>query len=102
MPPVMVQAPIAITYFGSGNCSYKVIKAGAILRVMVPAVMIKSAWRGVARKTSEPKREISKADMPTDIISMAQHEVPKVKGHTELERAQLAIGSTTLLSASII
>src|SRR5271156_6604435 len=101
MPPVTVQAPMAITYFGSGSCSYKVIKAGAILRVIVPAVIIKSACRGVALKTSEPKREISNLDMPTCIISIAQQEVPKVSGQTELERAKLAIGSRKRLKKSI-
>jgi hypothetical protein len=33
--------------------------------------------------------------MPTHIISIAQQEVPKVKGHTELDLAQFAIGLTT-------
>src|ERR1700693_2568906 len=104
MPPVTVQAPIAITYFGSGNCSYKVIKAGAIFRVIVPAVIIKSACLGVPRNTSEPKREMSNFDMPTLIISIAQHDVPKVKGQTELALARLSkgeSGSMTLASASI-
>ena len=34
-------------------------------------------------------------------FSMAQQDVPKVSGHTEFERAQLATGSTTLLSSSM-
>lgn len=69
--------------------------------MIVPAVMIKSACRGVARKTSEPKREISNFDIPDDIISMAQQLVPKVSGQTELERARLAIGEMIAERASV-
>ncbi|KAG6539890.1 hypothetical protein Mapa_017862 [Marchantia paleacea] len=47
MPPVIVHAPIAITYFGSGICSYNLTKEGAIFIVTVPAVIIKSACLGL-------------------------------------------------------
>ena len=50
---------------------------------------MRSACRGEGRKTSEPKREMSKRDVAEAIISMAQQAKPNVSGHTELPRAQL-------------
>src|SRR5262245_23174292 len=44
-PPVMAQAPIAITYFGSGIWSYTILSLGAIFLVTVPCTTIKSHWR---------------------------------------------------------
>ncbi len=55
----------------------------------VPETIIKSAWRGVGRKTSEPNREMSKREVAEAIISMAQHASPNVSGHTDPLRAQL-------------
>ena len=62
---------------------------GAIFRVTVPATIIKSLCRGLGRKTSDPKRAISKRDVEDAIISMAQQARPKVIGHTADFRAQL-------------
>src|SRR2546430_2648784 len=84
----MAQAPMAITYFGSGIWSYKRFKTGAILFTIVPAMIITSAWRGVALATSKPKRAISYFDDATLINSMPQQLVANVSGHSEFERAQ--------------
>src|ERR1051326_4879972 len=64
---------------------------------MVPAEMITSAWRGVARATSNPNRDQSYFAEAAAIISMAQQLVPKTKGHNEFERDQF----TTLSSEDI-
>src|SRR5215203_1824044 len=64
---------------------------------MVPAIMITSAWRGVARVTSKPKREKSYLAEAVDIISMAQQLVPNTSGHSELLRAQLITSSSLLV-----
>ena len=48
---LMVQAPIARTYLGPGICSQSIWRAGAIRRVMVPAIMKRSAWRGTCPKS---------------------------------------------------
>src|SRR2546421_12472184 len=52
-------------------------------------MIITSAWRGVARNASEPKRAISNRAATVLIISIAQQARPKVRGHSEFERAQL-------------
>ena len=67
---------------------------GAILWLTRPETIMRSAWRGEARKTSIPKRAASKRGVPKDIISMAQHARPIVTGHCELVTAQLATAST--------
>src|SRR6476619_6152317 len=87
----MAHAPMAITYLGSAIWSYNLFNTGAILFTMVPAMMITSAWRGVALATSNPKREKSYLEDATLIISIPQQLVAKVKGQRELERAQLTI-----------
>ncbi len=92
----MAQAPIAITYFGSAIWSYKRFNTGAILLTMVPAIMITSACRGVARATSKPKREKSYFADATAIISIPQQLVAKVSGHNELDLAQLITSSSLL------
>src|SRR5580700_8514347 len=51
-------------------------------------MIIKSAWRGDGRKTSEPKRATSKREAAMDIISMAQQAKPNPSGQIELLRAQ--------------
>src|SRR6266571_4275495 len=56
---------------------------GAILRVTVPATIIRSDWRGDARKTPAPKRSMSYRDDTVAIISMAQHASPNVLGQSE-------------------
>jgi hypothetical protein len=56
---------------------------------MVPAIIITSAWRGVARATSNPNLEKSYLAEAVDIISMPQQLVAKVRGQRELDRAQL-------------
>src|SRR5579884_2022129 len=62
--------------------------AGAIFLVTVPATIIRSDWRGLARNTSAPKRAMSYRAIPTAIISIAQHARPKVTGHSDDLRAQ--------------
>src|SRR5210317_805133 len=70
---------------------------GSIFLVTVPAITIRSAWRGEARK-STPKRSRSKRAAPVAIISIAQQARPKVSGQRDLERDQL----TTLSSDVVI
>ena len=62
---------------------------GAIFCETRPAIIIKSAWRGDGRKTSAPKRAMSKREALMDIISMAQQARPNDIGHSEDFRAQL-------------
>ena len=62
---------------------------GAILSVTVPATIMRSLCRGLGRKTSAPKRAISKREVLAAIISMAQHARPKVSGQMDDLRAQL-------------
>jgi len=87
---------MAITYLGSAIWSYSLLSTGAILLTMVPAMMITSACRGVARATSKPKREKSYLAEATDIISIPQQLVAKVSGQSELARAQLMISLNLL------
>src|SRR5204863_10030778 len=77
-----------ITHFGSGICSQSKRRRGAIFTETVPATIIKSAWRGLERKTSDPKRERSWCDWAAAIISMAQQARPYPRGHTDLEPVQ--------------
>ncbi len=51
-------------------------------------MIIRSAWRGDGRKTSEPNRATSKRDAAMDIISIAQQASPNPSGQIELLRAQ--------------
>src|SRR4030095_7154302 len=92
-PPLVAQAPMAITYFGSGIWSYNLFNTGAILFTIVPAIMITSACRGVALATSNPKRLQSYFAAAVLIISMAQQLVPNTNGHKELLLAQLMTSS---------
>src|ERR1035437_5333347 len=69
---------------------------GAIFWETRPAMIIRSDWRGEPRKTSAPKREISKREALIDIISMAQHARPKVIGQMEDLRAQLTAMSSVV------
>ena len=85
----MAHPPTAITYLGSAIWSYKRFSTGAILCVIVPATMIISAWRGLARATSNPKRAKSYRAAPTAINSIPQQLVANVSGHNELLRPQL-------------
>ena len=52
-------------------------------------MIIRSLWRGEPRKTSAPKREISKREALIDIISMAQQARPNAIGQMEFLRPQL-------------
>jgi hypothetical protein len=92
----MAQAPIAITYFGSAIWSYSLFNTGPILLTMVPAMMITSACRGVARATSNPNLDQSYLAAAVDIISMAQQLVPKTSGQSEFDLAQLITSSMEL------
>src|ERR1039458_1334216 len=59
-------------------------------------MIIRSDCRGEPRKTSAPKREMSKRDALMDIISMAQQARPKVIGQMEDLRAQLTAMSSVV------
>jgi hypothetical protein len=71
---------------------------GAIFSVTVPATIIKSDWRGLGRKTSAPKRAMSKREVEDAIISIAQQARPKVSGHNDDWRAQLNTWSTDVVT----
>src|SRR3954471_24499960 len=76
------------------------LKTGAILRETRPETIITSACRGLARKTSEPKRARSLRALVAFIISMAQQARPNVAGHREDLRAQLTNESSFVVNTS--
>src|SRR5437763_5506055 len=73
---------------------------GAILRETRPETIITSAWRGLARKTSEPKRARSLREEVAFIISIAQQARPNVAGHRLDLRAQLMSESSRVVKTS--
>src|ERR1051325_7605561 len=73
---------------------------GAILRETRPETIITSACRGLARKTSEPKRARSFRELVAFIISMAQQASPKGAGQRLDLRAQLMSESRRVVSTS--
>src|SRR5215204_608467 len=73
---------------------------GAIFRDTLPETIITSAWRGLARNTSEPKRARSFRDDVAFIISIAQQARPNVAGHSEDFRAQLIKESSRVVKTS--
>src|SRR6476619_5110176 len=85
MPPELEQAPIAITHLGRSIWSYTWRSAGAILCDTRPDTIIRSAWRGEERNTSDPKRAMSYRGEGSDIISIAQQARPKPAGQIELD-----------------
>ena len=72
---------------------------GAILFETRPAMIMRSLWRGEPRKTSAPKREMSKREALIDIISMAQQARPNAIGQMEFLRPQLITLSTVVRNA---
>src|SRR5512146_2007488 len=83
-----------IHHLGSGICSQMRLMTGAIFKVTVPDTIIRSDCRGLGRKTSAPKRAMSKREVVEAIISMAQQARPNVNGHNADLRAQLKTRST--------
>src|SRR6185295_637236 len=75
-------------------------RTGAIFLETRPETIITSAWRGLARNTSEPKRARSFLDEVAFIISIAQHARPNVAGHSEDLRAQLISESSRVVNTS--
>ena len=63
----------------------------------MPATIMRSDCRGVARKAPAPKRSTSKREAPNAIISMAQQARPKVIGQMLLLRHQLSATSTLVM-----
>ena len=61
-------------------------------------MIIRSLCRGEPRKTSAPKRAMSKREALIDIISMAQQASPKVIGQMEFLRAQLTAASSVVMT----
>src|SRR6266567_2299812 len=86
MPPELAQEPMEITQRGSIICSYRRLITGAILIKTVPAMTMRSAWRGVPRITSAPNREMSYLLVMLVAISTKQQERPKLNGQTEFLR----------------
>src|SRR3712207_3875172 len=64
---------------------------GAIFCERRPETIMRSAWRGLERKTSDPKRARSYLEAVEAIISIAQQASPKVTGQSEVSRLQSAI-----------
>jgi hypothetical protein len=58
---------------------------------MVPATIIRSAWRGEGRNTSAPNLAESNLAIPKLIISMAQQAIPNVMGQRDMARQILTI-----------
>lgn len=85
-------------HLGSGIWSQMRFRTGAILRVTVPATIMRSDWRGLGRKTSAPKRAMSKREVLAAIISMAQQARPNVSGQMDDSRAQLNTWSTEVVT----
>src|SRR3546814_5400931 len=73
MPPEFAHAPMLITHFGSSICSYRRCTTGAIFMKQVPAITIKSAWRGDARMTSAPNRARSWVGVNAVAIRSEEH-----------------------------
>src|SRR5205085_8978215 len=73
---------------------------GANLRETRPETIITSACRGLARKTSEPKRARSFLELVAFIISIAQQASPNVAGQREDLRAQLMSESSRVVKTS--
>src|SRR6516225_5365590 len=88
---------MAMTNFGSGIWLYRRRTRLAILKLTVPATIIRSAWRGVARNAPAPKRSMSYREAPVAIISMAQQASPNVIGHMLDSRAQLIACSSDVV-----
>src|ERR1700724_1719959 len=86
MPPELAHEPMEITQRGSIICSYRRLMTGAILIKTVPAMTMRSAWRGVPRITSAPNREMSYLLVMLVAISTKQQERPKLNGQTEFLR----------------
>src|SRR5260370_42206394 len=86
MPPELAQDPIEMTQRGSIICSYRRLMTGAILIKTVPAMTMRSAWRGVPRITSAPNRAMSYLLVMLVAISTKQQERPKLNGQTEFLR----------------
>ena len=80
---------MATTYLGSGIWLYNLTIWGIIFLVTVPATIIKSAWRGLGRIISIPKRAKSKRLVAVQIISIAQHARPNIIGQMDERRPQL-------------
>src|SRR5215510_8938011 len=66
---------------------------GAILRVTVPATIIRSDCRGEARNTPAPNRSMSYRDETLAIISIAQQARPNDIGHKADFLAQFTTAS---------
>src|SRR5262249_60766460 len=74
---------------------------GAWRMVTVPITIKRSAWRGVKRGSSAPKRSMSYGDIDSDMNSMAQQAVANGYGKIEYLRAQpIARSSLVTTTAS--
>src|SRR3954468_4582299 len=89
---------MAMTNLGSGIWLYNRRTRLAILKLTVPDTIIRSAWRGVARKAPAPQRSLSYFEAPVAIISMAQQARPNVIGHMLDSRAQLIACSSVVVT----
>src|SRR5687767_15111928 len=101
-PPVEAHAPIAIAHFGSGIWSKTRRTTGPIFKVTVPAMMIRSLWRGLGRNTPAPNRSMSNRPAPVAIISIAQQASPNVIGHRADLRAQFTTGAPISIAFAAI
>src|SRR6266571_2095813 len=86
-----------MTHLGSGIWSSISRSTGAIFCETRPETIIRSAWRGLGRKSSEPKRAMSYLEAEVAIISMAQQASPNITGQSDFSRLQ----SCSLLSTQV-
>src|ERR671917_334267 len=98
MPPVDAHAPIEMHHLGCGICCQMRRSTGASLNGTRPAQMSTSAWRGEKLMRSIPNRARSKRLAAVAMNSMAQQEVPKGIGQSELARAQLVRKSSRVVT----
>lgn len=79
--------------FSDGGIGHLTFVRSAILSVRVPAIIIRSDWRGMARGAA-PKRSMSARGPPAYIISIAQQARPKSMYQVEDLRVQFSSSST--------
>src|SRR5262249_38882008 len=75
-------------------------RAGPCRSVIVPTMIIRSAWRGEKRGNSAPKRAMSYFGAATDMYSMPQHAVTNGYENSENLRAQLTTSASLPVTKS--
>src|ERR687898_565865 len=104
-PPVIAQAPIAITYFGSGIWSYTILTLGAIFLFTVPCTTIRSHCLKEPNASIMPNLSTSYLGPEAAPNSTLQHAVSRWTGHSDHTLPQFIAypsgASTALTSTSL-